>query len=186
MTEAVSGSESLNFKIMDRYLDIIESPFDDVCKSSTTDTECINTVNLNYLYCQDYYPEILDILKEDMYCCKDLYYDFYEIKNMSYYVFYYLKNIIADNIKKDVDVNVNEIVDLLSFINLILQDFHIIMGYKIKMINGIISSDEFDEKYTLFKHKFRKNYENYYINIYNPSTNEMTKTMNDIWRRDVV
>ena len=169
---------------MDRYLNLIESPFD-IIQPNITDINIINIINLNFWYCHEYYPEILNMLKENDSCSKDLYYDFYEIKDMSFYIFDYLKNTFTENFKKGNNINFDNAICLLQFINTLLLDFHEILEYKIQMINGELSESEFEVKYNLFENQFNKNHEKYYLEIYQSNSNGMTKSMKNIWKSEV-
>ena len=97
---------------MNRYLDIILSTFNNLTKPDTTITDYVAIVNLNFIYSQEYYPEILNILKENTHYSKDTYYDFYEITDMSSYIFHYLKSVIDEDIRNGTHIDVDEVISI--------------------------------------------------------------------------
>ena len=91
-----------------------------------------------------------------MHYSKDVYYAFYEITDISSYIFNYLKSVIDKDIRNGTHIDVDEVISLSQFMKLILEDFQETIIYKDKLINQKLTPKEFDEKYASFKHEFIK------------------------------
>ncbi len=174
-----------DFGKMNFYLNLIENPLNSSKKYNKLDLNLINALDLNITNFRKYYPEIRELLRNNESCHKDIYHDFVEIQIMSNYIC----DIIEEKTKEieyyEKEVNLKKILDYLKFINNLLQEFHKILNFKIKLINNELTEENYANEYQKFKIKYRDSHRKFYKEIYSDKTTTISNSVKKIWSTEI-
>lgn len=184
---------NLNYEIYPDELynifDLIRTPLYNAClnKNKGNNIELINFIDLNIINIRKFFPKISKILNQEEVYKEDLFYDFMNIRSMSTYIFDKLEKIRNNNYNNDLNPYLDTIYGYLTFVDILLEDFHEILNCKNYYLKGEITILEYNKEHKNYKDNLNQYKNLFYQDIYDEDIDDdINKSIKEIWSKEYV
>ena len=133
-----------HFKEVPNYFELIQEPLYE--ELEINQIKLINILNLVIGNCRKYYPLISEVLCQNDNCL-DLCVNFNQITLITEYICEIIENNLKENKYIKTSLKLNYIEELLTIINKLLDNFHIILNHKISFLTNKITSECYEKEY---------------------------------------